>query len=42
MKEELMNETIPVETPENELIDAMNEDFFDNVEESGPSLDLDD
>ncbi len=42
MNEELMNETIPVETPENELIDAMNEDFFDNVEESGPSLDLDD
>ncbi|MCI9233566.1 MAG: hypothetical protein HFH08_03080 [Bacilli bacterium] len=42
MKEELMNETTPVETPENELIDAMSEDFFDNVEESGPSLDLDD
>lgn len=41
MKEELNNVTIPMETPENELIDAMNDGFFDNVEESGPSLDLD-
>ena len=42
MKEEQNNVTIPEETPENELIDAMNEDFFDNAEESGPSLELDD